>query len=587
MTDISRRALLGSAAVIAAATGLPAAPASASTGSTAAGAASGARWPAPAAWRSLDSQVGGRLIRTQLPWVNATPETFELLKNPFWNEEQPGALQSTGWYKAWTAVASPYAVRAQSTADIVAAVNFARDNDVKLVVKGTGHDYLGRNCAPRSLLVWTHDMRTITLHDAFLPKGAPAGTTPVEAMTVEAGTRWLEAYKAATDAGRFVAGGGCTSVGACGGFTFGSGFGPFSKRYGTGSGGIVQAEIVTADGKVHVVNEFSEPDLFFAVRGGGGSTYGIVSRVTLLMHPIPSTVGIITGSVTASSDAAYRELIQRFCEFYPVGLDNWHWGESVAFGPDNELGFRLTFLDMPEAEGRAVLEQFVGPLRERPEDFTVAPSIDFLDFKNLWNPEFWDEHDPDFITRDPRPGAPEHQFWWTGNQGELGSYWSGYQSRWIQTEDLRIRPAEIADAFFDASRLRSFIFQVNKGLSGEHEEARARDEQTALNPQCFGASALVLMGAAQQYRYPGVRGKEPSVPLARELADTVNDAMDIIKRATPGAGSYSTEADFFLEDWQEAQWGSNYARLLRIKRRYDPRNFFRVHHGVGSEQRKQ
>jgi len=75
--------------------------------------------------------------------------------------------------------------------------------------------------------------------------------------------------------------------------------------------------------------------------------------------------------------------------------------------------------------------------------------------------------------------------------------------------------------------------------------------------------------------------------LARELADTVNDAMDIIKRATPGAGSYSTEADFFLEDWQEAQWGSNYARLLRIKRRYDPRNFFRVHHGVGSEQRKQ
>ena len=124
--------------------------------------------------------MGGRLIRTHLPWVNATPKTFELLKNPFWNEEQPGALQSTGWYKAWTAVASPYAVRAQSTADIVAAVNFARDNDVKLVVKGTGHDYLGRNCAPRSLLVWTHDMRTITLHDAFLPKGAPAGTTPVE-----------------------------------------------------------------------------------------------------------------------------------------------------------------------------------------------------------------------------------------------------------------------------------------------------------------------------------------------------------------------------------------------------------------------
>jgi len=53
---------------------------------------------------------------------------------------------------------------------------------------------------------------------------------------------------------------------------------------------------------------------------------------------------------------------------------------------------------------------------------------------------------------------------------------------------------------------------------------------------------------------------------------------------TPGAGSYSTEADFFLEDWQNAQWGANYPRLLRIKRKYDRNNFFRVHHGVGSEE---
>ncbi|MEY2990518.1 MAG: hypothetical protein RLZZ163_1434, partial [Actinomycetota bacterium] len=89
-------------------------------------------WPSTAKWRALDRQVGGRLITTQLPWVNATTETFELLKNPFWNEEQPGALQSTGWYGAWTAAASPYAVRAQQTSDIVAAVNFARDNKVKL-----------------------------------------------------------------------------------------------------------------------------------------------------------------------------------------------------------------------------------------------------------------------------------------------------------------------------------------------------------------------------------------------------------------------------------------------------------------------
>jgi len=528
--------------------------------------------------------VGGRLITTSLPWVNATPETFELLKNPFWNEEQPGALQSTGWYGAWTAAASPYAVRAQTTSDIVAAVNFARENNVKLVVKGTGHDYLGRNMAPDSLLVWTHDMRNITMHDAFVPDGAPAGTEPVHAMTVEAGTRWLEAYRAATLAGRFVAGGGCTSVGACGGFTFGSGFGPFSKRFGTGSGGIVQAEIVTADGKVHTVNEYSEPDLFFGVRGGGGSTYGIVARVTLLTHPIPSTVGIVTGSITAKSDAAYRELIEKFVEFYPVALDNWHWGESVAFGPDNEFGFRLTFLDMPEAEGKAIIESFVSQFRARPGEFTVAPQFQFLEFKNLWNPDYWDSVDPDFVTRDPRPDAPTYQFWWTGNQGELGAFWNGYQSRWISTDLMRRNPGDIAEAFFQASRLRSFIFQVNKGLSGEHPEARARDEKTALHPGCFEAAALVIMASAQQYKYPGVPGRKPSAKVAREIGSDIDRAMGYIMGVTPGAGSYSTEADFFLKDWQTAQWGTNYPKLLRIKRKYDPGNLFRVHHGVGSEE---
>jgi len=580
MTEISRRAVLGTTALAAAAAlTSPVARAAEHRG------ASGAAWPSRAKWRALDKQVGGRLITTQLPWINASAETFELLKNPFWNEEQPGALQSTGWYGAWTAAASPYAVRAQQTSDIVAAVNFARENNVKLVIKGTGHDYLGRNMAPDSLLVWTHDMRTITMHEDFIPDGAPAGTEPVHAMTVEAGTRWLEAYRAATLAGRFVAGGGCTSVGACGGFTFGSGFGPFSKRYGTGSGGIVQAEIVTADGKVRIVNEYSEPDLFFGVRGGGGGTFGVVSRVTLLTHPIPSTVGIVTGSIKALTDSAYRELIEKFVEFYPVGLDNWHWGESVAFGPNNELGFRLAFLDMPEAQGGAVIEQFAGEFRSRPDEFIVEPQFQFLQFENLWNPDFWDSVDPDFITRDPRPEAPDYQFWWTGNQGELGAFWNGYQSRWISTDLLRTEPGRIAEAFFRASRLRPFIFQVNKGLSGEHPEARARDEKTALHPGCFEAAALVIMASAQQYKYPGVEGRKPSARVGREMGSAINRAMAFIKDATPGAGTYSTEADFFLEDWQQNQWGSNYPRLLRIKRKYDPMNFFKVHHGVGSEQR--
>lgn len=580
---LSRRRLLGTGAAFGALFAFGGALAGSRGGPETVGGTAG-NWPSARAWERLRRQVGGRLVRPSLPWIDAPASVFENLKNPFWNEEQPGAFQSTGWHEAWTAVASPYAVAANSTEDIVAAVNFARDNNVKIVVKGTGHDYLGRNCAPDSLLVWTHNMRDITMHRAFVPDGAPAGTKPVTAMTVQAGTRWLEAYTAATEAQQFVAGGGCTSVGACGGFTFGSGFGPFAKRFGTGSGGILQARIVTADGRVRIVNEFTNPDLFFAVRGGGGGTYGIVSEVTLLTHPIPDTVGIITGSVTASSGTAYRELIQRFIEFYPVGLDNPAWGESVAFGPDNELGFRLTFLDLPLAEAQRTMDEFLDPLRARSEDYQVAPAYRFLDFKDLWNPDYWEEADPDFITRDPRSGVPDNQFWWTGNQGEVSVFWNSYQSRWIPTSLINDDPSSLADALYRASRVRTYIFQLNKGLSGEHPEARRRDEQTALHPVCFESAALVIMASSQQYRYPDVPGREPDPVLAGNQRDLIADAMRPIIDLTPGSGSYSTEADYFLPDWQQAQWGENYPRLLEIKRKYDPDNFFRVHHGVGSEE---
>jgi len=57
----------------------------------------------------------------------------------------------------------------------------------------------------------------------------------------------------------------------------------------------------------------------------------------------------------------------------------------------------------------------------------------------------------------------------------------------------------------------------------------------------------------------------------------------VLPAITPGAGSYLNETDYFEPDWQDSFWGPNYRRLLEIKRRYDPRNMFRVHHGVGSE----
>lgn len=545
----------------------------------------GGQWPNSAAWDALRKQVGGRLMQPRSPWAALANKALpDLIKNPFYLESQAGVSQTTGWLDAWHANPSAYAVAAESTTDIVAAVNFAREHGVRLVVKGTGHDYLGRSSGRDALLVWTHPMRKIAVHDTFVPQGAPAGTKGLPALTAEAGARWLEAFGAATKAGVYVQGGGCTSVGVAGGFIQGSGFGPFSKRYGSGAASVLEYEVVTADGAVLIANEYQHADLFWALRGGGGGTFGIVSRITLLAHETPKTVGVMTGSIKAHSDAAYRDLLEGLVRFYPEGLDNPTWGESVALSPENELGFRLTFLDKTKEEAEAIFAPFLEPLRQRPADFTVAPKIMVVPFTDLWNPDYWTKNDHDFIKLDPQADAPRGRFWWTGNQDEVSWFLNAYESRWVplpQMSGAKAKP--FADALYRASRLHHFIFQFNKGLSGEHPDAAARDRNTSIHPSALNAAGLVIMVSGQMYKHPGIAGHEPDMAKGKAQLATVKQAIKIIEDVTPGAGAYANEADFYQQNWQEAFWGPNYPKLLEIKRKYDPKNLFRVHHGVGSE----
>src|SRR5262249_13465840 len=182
-------------------------------------------WPSAAEWQKLRAAVGGRLGQPEPPLPHLSVELkragcateIQNLKNPFFIQDQPGGTESLGWLGAWNAAPSAYAVAADSPADVAAAVNFAREHGLRLVVKGTGHDYLGRSNAPGSLLIWTHAMRQIQSHDAFVPKGCTRAGIP--AVSLGAGTRWLQAYQDVTiKHGRYVQGGGCTSVGAAGGF---------------------------------------------------------------------------------------------------------------------------------------------------------------------------------------------------------------------------------------------------------------------------------------------------------------------------------------------------------------------------------
>ena len=199
-------------------------------------------------------------------------------------------------------------------------------------MKGGGHSYQGTSCAADSLLVWTRQMNAISLHDAFVAQGCEATQAPQPAVSVGAGAIWLAAYEAVTTrGGRYVQGGGCTTVGVAGLIQSG-GFGSYSKKFGLAAAGLIEAEVVTADGVARIANAHTNPELFWGLKGGGGGSLGVVTRVTLRTRELPQFFGGVSGTIRATSDAAFRELIARAMTLYAEQLLNPHWGEQMRFG---------------------------------------------------------------------------------------------------------------------------------------------------------------------------------------------------------------------------------------------------------------
>jgi FAD/FMN-containing dehydrogenase len=128
--------------------------------------------------------------------------------------DDPALTQTFGWVDAWVSRASAYAVAARRTADVVAAVDFARTHRLRLVVKGGGHSYQGTSNAADSLLVWTRGCRDRRARGLRRPGLRRPGQRRCAAVSVGAGALWSQVYDAVTTrpAG-YVQGGGCMSVG--------------------------------------------------------------------------------------------------------------------------------------------------------------------------------------------------------------------------------------------------------------------------------------------------------------------------------------------------------------------------------------
>ena len=154
-----------------------------------------AAWPSDAAWDELGRAVEGRLIKVRSPLaacVGAAPDAacaqvFKELKNPYFLGDEPGLTQSLGWVGAWTSQPSVYAVAAKTTADVVAAVNFARKNNLQAGGERR-RPQLPRNVERGQLaadLDPPHERDH--LHDAFVGAGCAGQAGPQPAVSMEAG----------------------------------------------------------------------------------------------------------------------------------------------------------------------------------------------------------------------------------------------------------------------------------------------------------------------------------------------------------------------------------------------------------------
>lgn len=548
-------------------------------------------WPSDASWQELDKRISGHLVPVHSPLAvcNSTPNgsecaaVFKELKNPYYIRDNAALTQTSGWADAWFSAPSIWAVEAHSAADVAAAVSFAREHRLRLVVKGGGHSYQGTSNAPDSLLIWTRPMDSIVLHDAFVARGC--SNAPQPAMSVGAGAIWRDAYGAAAKAGRYVQGGGCMTVGVAGLIQSG-GFGSFSKRFGLAAAGLLEAEVVTADGKVRIANACTNPDLFWALKGGGGGSFGVVTRLTLRTHDLPAFLGGVFATVKAKSDDAYKRLIGHFIGFYRDRLLDPSWGEQVGFRPDNTLQIAMVFQGLDQAAAAAVWKPFFDWVAAAPSDFAIAepPIIAAAPARHFWDPAFLKKNMPGIVLSDDRANAPQENVFWTGNLGEAGWVIHAYQSAWLPESLLADdRQAALVDALFAGSRHWRQTLHFNKGLAGAPPEEIAAARNAATNPAVATAFALVISAAGGRPAFPGIADHEPDSAAARADAAKVEAGMAELRKLVPDAGSYVSESNYFEADWKRSFWGANYARLRAVKDKYDPEGLFFVHHGVGSE----
>lgn len=550
---------------------------------------SDANWPTAREWDALADRLDGALeeSRSALDAVleqgggTLTEAGLKKLVNPFYLQDFSGSTQSQGWLDGWKSAQSAKVGIPKNAQDVSELVSFARDHNLRLVIKGGGHSYYGQSNAPDSLLVWTRDLRGIELHDSFVPQGGSGAGVP--AVSVASGEKFISLYgEVVVKGGRYVQGGGCTSVGV-GGHAQSGGFGHFSKYGGMTAANLLEAEIVVASGEVLIANAYQNSDLYWALKGGGAG-WGITTRLTLATRDLPDRFGFIGFGVQARDEKAFRELVEAFIGVARDHLVDPAWGEQVHFAPGHRMFVKMTFIDLPLDAVRRIWAPVLDLAAT--EGYSVTDDLVLFDApaQRWWDLDYWSRERPGVIVIDDASSNAGARYFWNGDNGETNVFWAGYESAWLSQGLLQgPKAAMLADTIIDAARLIRFALHFQKGLAGASDERLAEARDTPVHPSVLDAFALLLVAGAKQNVFDGVAGHEMDEAEMRDAAGRIKGVYDRFRVIEPETGSYSAEMNFHEQDWQGMAWGENYGRLLAIKKRYDPDGLFTGHHQVGSE----
>ncbi|KAJ5592731.1 CAZyme family AA7 [Penicillium hordei] len=432
------------------------------------------------------------------------------------------------------------------------AVMFAKRHNLRLIVRNTGHDLAGRSSSPNALQIHTNRLQGVHFHENFQLHRSERSVGP--AVSVEAGVMMGDLYAKSAQNGYIVVGGDCPTVGVAGGFLQGGGVSDFlSLHHGLAVDNALEFEVVTASGDIVLANAIHNSDLFWALRGGGGGTFGIVTRVTMRVFPdVPAVVAELSVQTSHSHGNYARSLAVFFNILQTLNRESVG-GQlimTVISEHSIEVKLKMFFLNQTKT---AIVNQRMQPFVE---DISRIESHVTYESASLSKLSMNYRKVPDIHT--------------DNDYGVLGSSVAISNSLFNASNG----PTHVAEALARLpTRPGDLLFTSNLGgqvmKNGELME-------TSMHPAWRHAAQLINF----------VRTVEPTNEGKMEaLQNLTNIHMPLLYAVDPGFRlSYRNVGDPNEKNFQQVYWGQSYIRLLQLKRRWDPKGLFISKLGVGSEE---